>query len=173
MKIHKSNEKEKLKNDFNENEKEIISFDDKIQGNEIVSFNFDDDLKGGSSIKNEINFPEGNIKNNNFNADLCCDKIEEYSKDAMQYLKSSERLIPLSKIHKTKFLNSSGLTKNENGAAHIIDGEAPDSKRCYTLRSSTVRKLSELKSIHPDINICVSTIVDLAVNYFYSCIKEE
>ncbi|MDF2884892.1 MAG: hypothetical protein K0R54_5462 [Clostridiaceae bacterium] len=140
--------KDKFKNDFKEEEKEIIGFDDETKGNELVSFNFGDD-------------------------DLCCDEINGASQELLQNFKNNKRLIPLSKIHKTKFLSSSGLTKNENGAAHIIDGEAPDSKRCYTLRSSTVRKLSELKSIHPDINICVSTIVDMAVNYFYSCIKEE
>ncbi|WP_238918187.1 hypothetical protein [Clostridium sp. YIM B02555] len=140
--------KDEFKNDFIEEEKEIIGFDDETKGNELVSFNFGND-------------------------DLCCDEMNGASQELLQNFKNNKRLIPLSKIHKTKFLSSSGLTKNENGAAHIIDGEAPDSKRCYNLRSSTVRKLSELKSIHPDINICVSTIVDLAVNYFYSCIKED
>lgn len=148
MKLNGFIDKDEFKNDFNEEEKEIIGFDNDIQGNELASFNFE-------------------------NWDLCCDKIDGDSKNQFQNLRNNERIIPLSKIHKTKFLSGIGLTKNENGAAHIIDGEAPDSKRCYTLRSSTVRKLSELKSIHPDINICVSTIVDLAVNYFYSCIKEE
>ncbi|KFX53999.1 hypothetical protein FDB15_05770 [Clostridium botulinum] len=55
-----------------------------------------------------------------------------------------------------------------NGAAPSIDGEAANIKRSYTLRKSTVRKINELKSIHPDIGICVSTIVDIAIDYYYT-----
>ncbi|NFR87738.1 hypothetical protein FDE85_13400, partial [Clostridium botulinum] len=54
-----------------------------------------------------------------------------------------------------------------NGSTPPIDGEAANIKRSYTLRKSTVRKINELKSIHPDINICVSTIVDIAIAYYY------
>ncbi|MBN1062689.1 MULTISPECIES: hypothetical protein [Clostridium] len=54
-----------------------------------------------------------------------------------------------------------------NGAAPPIDGEAANIKRSYTLRKSTVRKINELKSIHPDINVCVSTIVDIAIAYYH------
>ncbi|MBN1072082.1 hypothetical protein DVV81_13035 [Clostridium botulinum] len=55
-----------------------------------------------------------------------------------------------------------------NGAAPPIDGEAANIKRSYTLRKSTVRKINELKSIHPDIGICVSTIVDIAIDYYHT-----
>jgi len=41
------------------------------------------------------------------------------------------------------------------------------------LRSSTVRKLNELKSIHPDLNAYVSTIVDLAIAHYYEHIINE
>ncbi|NFE95832.1 UNVERIFIED_ORG: hypothetical protein B2H95_00770 [Clostridium botulinum] len=54
-----------------------------------------------------------------------------------------------------------------NGATPPIDGEAANIKRSYTLRKSTVRKINELKSIHPDINVCVSTIVDIAIDYYH------
>ena len=60
-----------------------------------------------------------------------------------------------------------------NGATPILDGEIPDVKRTYTLRASTVRKLNELKGIHPDINACVSTIVDRALEHYYKYITEE
>jgi len=46
-------------------------------------------------------------------------------------------------------------------------------KRTYMLRSSTVRKLNELKSIHPDLNAYVSTIVDLAIAHYYEHIINE
>ncbi len=54
-----------------------------------------------------------------------------------------------------------------NGSTPPIDGEAANIKRSYTLRKSTVRKINEIKSIHPDINVCVSTIVDIAIAYYH------
>lgn len=35
------------------------------------------------------------------------------------------------------------------------------------LRASTVRKINELKSIHPELNTYVSTIVDIAIAHYY------
>ncbi|MBW6408778.1 hypothetical protein [Clostridium weizhouense] len=60
-----------------------------------------------------------------------------------------------------------------NGAAPPIDGEDANIKRSYTLRNSTVRKINELKSIHPDINICVSTLVDIAISYYHNHILNK
>lgn len=83
-----------------------------------------------------------------------------------------------------KSINSSSSSTHEdlfdnrtipiaNGATPILDGELPDVKRTYTLRASTVRKVNELKSIHPDINACVSTIVDRALEHYYLYITKE
>lgn len=41
------------------------------------------------------------------------------------------------------------------------------------LRASTVRKINELKSIHPELNTYVSTIVDLAIAHYYNYIVNE
>lgn len=57
-----------------------------------------------------------------------------------------------------------------NGAAPAIDGETPSIRRCYILRESTIRKINELKMMDNDINICVSTIVDLAIDYYHKLI---
>jgi hypothetical protein len=54
-----------------------------------------------------------------------------------------------------------------------INGEYLDIKRTYMLRSSTVRKINELKSIHPELNTYVSTIVDLAIAHYYEYIANE
>ena len=54
-----------------------------------------------------------------------------------------------------------------NGCAPPIAGEYLDTKRTYMLRKSTVRKINHLKSIHPDLNTYVSTIVDLAIAHYY------
>ena len=74
--------------------------------------------------------------------------------------------------------NNNILTDNRkssvaNGMAPPINGEFLDTKRTYMLRSSTVRKINELKSIHPDLNTYVSTIVDLAIAHYYNFIVNE
>ncbi|WP_288327009.1 hypothetical protein [uncultured Clostridium sp.] len=75
--------------------------------------------------------------------------------------------------NKSKDLFDNRTIPIANGATPILDGETPDVKRTYTLRASTVRKVNELKSIHPDINACVSTIVDRALEHYYMYITEE
>ncbi|NOW82722.1 hypothetical protein B0H39_000603 [Clostridium beijerinckii] len=77
-----------------------------------------------------------------------------------------------------KASNSNILADNRkvslaNGMAPPIDGEFLDIKRTYMLRSSTVRKVNELKSRHPDLNTYVSTIVDMAIAHYYNYIVNE
>ncbi|MBN1044139.1 hypothetical protein [Clostridium botulinum] len=80
---------------------------------------------------------------------------------------------PDNKTNNNNFKNNNTLlfdnrnTPIANGAAPPIDGETANIKRSYTLRKSTVRKINELKSIHPDINVCVSTLVDIAIAYYH------
>ena len=81
--------------------------------------------------------------------------------------------IATSNTNKSKDLFDNRTIPIANGATPILDGETPDVKRTYTLRASTVRKVNELKSIHPDINACVSTIVDRALEHYYKYIIEE
>ncbi|MGL4107023.1 hypothetical protein [Clostridium sp. LP20] len=60
-----------------------------------------------------------------------------------------------------------------NGAAPSINGEIPNLKRTYLLRPTTIKKLNQLKAIHSDPTTCVSTIVDVAIEHYYNCIKER
>ncbi|MDR3598072.1 MAG: hypothetical protein P4L60_25360, partial [Clostridium sp.] len=76
-------------------------------------------------------------------------------------------------LSSTKELFDNRRTPLPNGAAPAIDGETPTIKRSYTLRSSTIRKINELKHLHPDINVCVSTIVDLAIDHYHNYIVNE
>ncbi|POO87950.1 hypothetical protein C1H57_25280, partial [Clostridium sp. 2-1] len=76
-------------------------------------------------------------------------------------------------LNSTKYLFDNRRTPLPNGATPAIDGETPNIKRSYTLRSSTIRKINELKSIHPDINVCVSTIVDIAIEHYHNHIVNE
>ncbi|MVX63654.1 hypothetical protein GKZ28_08090 [Clostridium chromiireducens] len=53
------------------------------------------------------------------------------------------------------------------------NGETANIKRSYTLRASTIRKINELKSIHPEINVCISSIVDIAIDHYHNHIINE
>lgn len=69
--------------------------------------------------------------------------------------------------NKNNTLEDNRKTPVVNGMAPPINGEFLDVKRTYMLRASTVRKINELKSIHPELNTYVSTIVDLAIAHYY------
>ena len=60
-----------------------------------------------------------------------------------------------------------------NGIIHPVNNEYFDIKRTYTFRKSTVRKLNELKAMHPDINAYLSSILDEAINHYYDFITKE
>ena len=55
----------------------------------------------------------------------------------------------------------------------FVDVESPRLLRTYRLRESTLRKLNELKATHPNIGICVSTLVDTSIEEYYKKIKSE
>lgn len=139
-----------------EEEVEECCFTDYIptDENSIQLFSMEDDLA-----------PENkNINDNN----LLIETTEEVNKK----IESSSN-DPDNKTNNNNFKNNNTLlfdnrnTPIANGSTPPIDGEAANIKRSYTLRKSTVRKINEIKSIHPDINICVSTIVDIAIDYYH------
>ncbi|KAI3349147.1 hypothetical protein [Clostridium botulinum] len=139
-----------------EEEVEECGFTDYIptDENSIQLFSMEDDLA-----------PENkNINDNN----LLIETTEEVNKK----IESSSN-DPDNKTNNNNFKNNNTLlfdnrnTPIANGSTPPIDGEAANIKRSYTLRKSTVRKINELKSIHPDINVCVSTIVDIAIAYYH------
>lgn len=57
-----------------------------------------------------------------------------------------------------------------NGVTPPIDGEKLEYKRCYMLRFSTLKKLEQIKAMHPDI-VYVSSIVDIAINHYFECLS--
>lgn len=61
---------------------------------------------------------------------------------------------------------------NAYGITPPIDGEKFDIYRTYIFRKSTVRKLNELKAIHPDINAYLSSILDAAINHYHDYITK-
>ena len=56
-----------------------------------------------------------------------------------------------------------------NGVTPPIDGEKLEYKRCYMLRFSTLKKLEQIKAMHPDV-VYVSSIVDIAINHYFDCL---
>jgi hypothetical protein len=72
--------------------------------------------------------------------------------------KPTDILIPEEQIYKT----------NPRGITPPIDGEHFTLKRGYQLRTSTLRKLNELKARHPDVNVYLNTILDAAIEHYYN-----
>lgn len=124
-----------------------------------------------SSSNNSIAYDDTNTNDiYNFNSNI--GNITEMDKNSSNTPTSSTSQV------KTLSNNKDILTDNRkapivNGCAPPICGEYLDVKRTYMLRSSTVRKLNELKSIHPDLNTYVSTLVDLAIAHYYEHIINE
>ena len=65
-------------------------------------------------------------------------------------------------------LDNRKLKKEVNGRTPPVDGEPFDINRSYKLRRSTARMLNEIKSIHPDVNVYMNTIVDTALRHYYN-----
>ena len=59
-----------------------------------------------------------------------------------------------------------------NGLTPPIEGEKLEYKRCYMLRFSTLKKLEQIKAMHPDI-IYISSIVDMAINHYFNCLFDN
>ncbi|MCS6131101.1 hypothetical protein DWV13_05505 [Clostridium botulinum] len=74
----------------------------------------------------------------------------------------------------TNTLDSKKIKPNSSpkGLTTPIDGELFNIKRSYQFRSSTLRKLLELKSKDPDINIYLNQIIDKAICFYYDHITK-
>lgn len=59
------------------------------------------------------------------------------------------------------------------GQTPPVDGEFFTLKRGYQLRPSTLRKLNELKTLHPDVNVHFNTLLDAAILHYYNYITKE
>jgi len=162
------------KSDFEVKEsQDLLSFDsDADLGECVASFSFCD------NTDNDLNASSIDIGEE---AILLKSNTTEIN-DTEKALSSLQNNITSSNVKTTTNISNNNKSKDlfdnrtipiANGATPILDGETPDVKRTYTLRASTVRKVNELKSIHPDINACVSTIVDRALEHYYKYITED
>ena len=96
----------------------------------------------------------------------------------MQFTHTAPDTIEKPKVEKqkTKKNNADILDMRKlsivNGLAPPIDGEKLEYKRCYMLRFSTLKKLEQIKAMHPDI-VYVSSIVDMAINHYFNCLYDN
>ncbi|MVX66579.1 hypothetical protein GKZ28_23195 [Clostridium chromiireducens] len=162
------------KNDFEYDEGEVCSFTSAPTtiGDCISSFSFDDDsdtdiiqTNSGFKSSNDTAIQEDPKSNTQINTASVSNSNTQNNITNTIEIKNT--------LSSTKDIFDNRKTPLPNGAAPAIDGETPTIKRSYTLRSSTIRKINELKSIHPDINVCVSTIVDIAIDYYHNHIINE
>ncbi|MBZ9692416.1 hypothetical protein [Clostridium sp. M14] len=120
------------------------------------------------SIEDDLACENKNINDNNLlikTKEEVNKKIESSSNNPDN--KTNNNTLKNNNLSSNTLLFDNRNTPIPNGSTPPIDGEAANIKRSYTLRKSTVRKINEIKSIHPDINVCVSTIVDIAIDYYH------
>ena len=157
----KRKQNEPPKNDFapDENE-EILGFTSEpiASGQCISSFSFDDDTTPENITVNNTKI-DFSLESNNTAPNFSSNNKAAYANDIT--------------VSNDKSLTDNRKASVANGIAPPIDGEFLDTKRTYMLRASTVRKINKLKSIHPDLNTYVSTIVDLAIAHYYNYIVKE
>ena len=158
------------KSDFDSIEDiDICSFTSEpiITGECISSFSFDDDSNEDVSIcNNQINNSSPETANNTIDLNISSAATQNNAASTF----SSNNNAALN--DKNKLADNRNIPV-ANGMSPPIAGQYLDTKRTYMLRSSTVRKLNELKSIHPEINTYVSTIVDIAIDHYYNHIINE
>ena len=96
----------------------------------------------------------------------------------MQFAHTAPNTIEKPKVEKQKSKkNSTDILDMRklsivNGLTPPIDGEKLEYKRCYMLRFSTLKKLEQIKAMHPDI-IYISSIVDMAINHYFHCLFDN
>ena len=162
------------KNDFAAKEDlDICSFTSEpiVTGECISSFSFDDDCINENKV--DLITTNQNIKNIDTSPKVTNDTIHFNISSTDEQIISSNHPNNKNTSNKNNLLNDNRKAPIVNGMAPPINGEYLDVKRTYMLRASTVRKINELKSIHPELNTYVSTIVDLAIAHYYEYIANE
>ena len=131
----------------------------------ISSFSFDDDSLNENKV--DLITTTQNTKNIDTSPKVTNDTMNFNICSTDEQIISSNPPNNESTLNKNNLLNDNRKAPIVNGMAPPINGEFLDVKRTYMLRASTVRKINELKSIHPELNTYVSTIVDLAIAHYY------
>ncbi|BCZ48876.1 hypothetical protein psyc5s11_49430 [Clostridium gelidum] len=161
-------------NDFEYDEGQVYGFTDEapIVGNVIASFS----CNNASEIQTlELN-PASKITDNDHNNNSTTTGAatnETFTSD--NNITKDNINIETNTTDQRQLKNISTSTKDifDNRRTPLPNRATPTIKRTYTLRDSTIRKINELKNVHPDINVCVSSIVDIALDHYHNYILIE
>ena len=96
---------------------------------------------------------------------------EETNTDNKEVISVNEIISDNSMINPSTVVQNTQTTSR--GQTPPIEGESFTLKRGYQLRPSTLRKLNELKTNHPDVNVHLNTILDAAILHYYDYILKE
>jgi len=158
---------------------DISGFSDEpiIKGKCLSSFSFDDTKSDDSDNNEDVIILQDHEHEENISKDYSFTNSTANSKNpdtnkfnSITNIDNSEAQTDNLKENATTEIFDNRRTPIANGSAPAINGETPSIRRCYILRESTIRKINELKMMDKDINVCVSTIVDLAIDYYYKTI---
>jgi hypothetical protein len=95
------------------------------------------------------------------------------SNEPMLKTKAVEPSLEVSPAPNTKLPHNRTQRSQANGVTPPIEGEYFLTKRGFLFRKSTLRKLNELKAIHPNEAVYLSSIVDKALCHYYEYIFKE
>ena len=158
-----------------EDNNDISGFSDEpiIKGKCLSSFSFDDNISNDFDTNEKVNLSEDHNPEENTLKKISFTDSRADVKNPNTNLTNPKDKTDNSKENANDEIFDNRKTPIANGAAPAIDGETPSIRRCYILRESTIRKINELKMMDNDINVCVSTIVDLAIDYYYKTISSS
>ncbi|GKX68998.1 hypothetical protein [Inconstantimicrobium mannanitabidum] len=153
---------------LNGEEEEVSDAFQEVKGTVIQSFNFQNDENkepaSVSSVAENTNTQE--TKLNKQTADI---KAPEVKVETTEVKKVDTNVNETN----ASLADNRANTGSARGLTPEIEGERLCIKRSYQYRESTLRKLNELKAVHPDVNVYLNTIIDAAINHYYDYIMNQ
>lgn len=132
----------------------------KLSANEVDEILKEDDEKGSINIEwNDEEEIDGEVVN-----ELISSRYEEVTSNIKKepiLINKEEKDFEVRKIKRGK------------RKTPAIDGEEFDVKRTYMMRKSTVRMLNQLKGMSEDVDIHMSTILDIAIRHYFNSVIED
>lgn len=132
----------------------------KLSANEVDEILKEDDEKGSINIEwNDEEEIDGEVVN-----ELISSRYEEVTSNIKKepvLINKEEKDFEVRKIKRGK------------RKTPTIDGEEFDVKRTYMMRKSTVRMLNQLKGMSEDVDIHMSTILDIAIRHYFNSVIED
>lgn len=151
---------------INSEENEVSDAFQEVKGTVIQSFNFSNENNEPTSVTQE----NTKTKETELNKQTANIKEPEVKIETTEVKKVDE-----TKVNETNasLADNRANTGSARGLTPEIEGERLCIKRSYQYRESTLRKLNELKAVHPDVNVYLNTIIDAAINHYYDYIMNQ